>query len=367
MGLRAHYSKVLLMTRWIAFLVTVFSALISEAAFAESFKIGVIAPLSGPLASYGQATRRGIEFAVAMNSDAFKDLEFYYEDSQYDGKTSIAAFRKLVERDKVNFIYVWGVLSSEVIAPLVTKTKVPTLVYTLDENIHLKNPWLIRSQATPKQYGAKLQEHLAKNKLKKLAIFKVDLAYYTAMYDGLNSTLTNDQKVVLVESFPPSELDFKTSIAKLRQSGVDAVGVYLIPGQIAQLFSQLAQLRIKLPAFGTEDLGTRSEINRATSAMEGAVFAINAVDPAFTESYQKNFGDDTTIGNAAHAFDIAILLSRIRRDKAFESVMTGFRNIDLEKGVLGIPNRTISHDGGVSLTFPTSLGAIRNGVVVALE
>lgn len=332
---------------------------------AAPLKVGIIVPLSGPLAIYGVATRQGIELAVNEDPAAFKDIEFLYEDSQYDGKASISAFRKLTQHDRINVMYVWGTLPTEVIAPLSKTAKIPTILFTVDGNIHRNNPWVIRTQATPAQFGTKLSDYLAAKGLKKLAIFKVDIVYYTAMYEGLKDALRNDQSIVLLESFAPDQMDFRSSVSKLKGLAVDAVGVYLIPGQIAQLYRQLSEQGEVHATFGTEDLGTKSEIEKFPSLMEGAALVRNVVAASFADLYGKRYGDVTHLGHAAHAYDIAYYLTLIPEGATPERFMEVFRKAPLRNGPLGVPERQTTPQGGVSFTFPVSVGIIENGAVVS--
>src|ERR1700741_4489209 len=72
----------------------------------EAFKVGVIAPLSGPLTEYGDAFKNGI--MMATNESANKHVQFIFEDSAYDPSKAISAFYKLRDTDKVNMVFNWG-------------------------------------------------------------------------------------------------------------------------------------------------------------------------------------------------------------------------------------------------------------------
>ena len=66
-------------------------------------KIGVIVPLSGEGAQFGEEIKNGIEIALKQNNlrDRF---EIIYEDGKIDPKTSLSAYQKLSSLDKVNII-----------------------------------------------------------------------------------------------------------------------------------------------------------------------------------------------------------------------------------------------------------------------
>ena len=72
------------------------------------FIVGAILPLSGRSADYGVAAKNGIELAREENPELFSNIRFLYEDSLYDGKTTITTFNKMKSIDKANLVFVWG-------------------------------------------------------------------------------------------------------------------------------------------------------------------------------------------------------------------------------------------------------------------
>jgi outer membrane PBP1 activator LpoA protein len=64
----------------------------------DRFVVGLILPLSGELADYGAALRRGFELAEEDAPERFKYLDLRYQDSQYDQKTALSAFRFLEQQ-----------------------------------------------------------------------------------------------------------------------------------------------------------------------------------------------------------------------------------------------------------------------------
>src|SRR4051812_32826752 len=84
----------------------------------KPFIVGVVAPMTGPLAEDGVATHNGIELAKKQHPEMFKSLSFIFEDSQYDAKQAVTAYIKLRTVDHADLIYVWGNPTSEAVAPL---------------------------------------------------------------------------------------------------------------------------------------------------------------------------------------------------------------------------------------------------------
>ena len=78
-----------------------------EAPESTVVKIGMVGPLSGGAATYGQSVRNGVEIAVkeANENNEIEGvvLELFAEDSEGDWSKAANAFSKL-EQDKVNVI-----------------------------------------------------------------------------------------------------------------------------------------------------------------------------------------------------------------------------------------------------------------------
>ena len=117
----------------------------AQTARSEKFKVGVIAPLSGPLAEYGLAAKNGIEMAKNKNPENFKNIEFIYEDSQWVPKMALSAFDKLRSVDKVSIVLNWGNPTTEALAPVAELSKTPLIGMTLDPKVGKGKKYVVRS------------------------------------------------------------------------------------------------------------------------------------------------------------------------------------------------------------------------------
>jgi hypothetical protein len=84
-------------------------------------KIGVIAPLTGPFADYGEEVRKGVEAGIGSD----QGVQLIFEDEKCDPKTAVSAFQKLASVDHVKFIIGPGCGSpQEAVAPLLAENRV---------------------------------------------------------------------------------------------------------------------------------------------------------------------------------------------------------------------------------------------------
>src|SRR6187402_2557156 len=93
----------------------------------KEVKIGVMLPLTGEGATWGNNAKNAIQLAIDeidRRPTRFK-YKFIFEDSRTDAKTAVTSFTKLTQVDKVKYSIV-DMISSNVlaIAPIANKDKV---------------------------------------------------------------------------------------------------------------------------------------------------------------------------------------------------------------------------------------------------
>ena len=82
-------------------------AMLGAAAFSDTIKVGVIGPMSGPFALYGQNFKTGIDTWVAEHGSkvAGHDVEFIYRDEGSPNPAhSKALAQELLVKDKVDYL-----------------------------------------------------------------------------------------------------------------------------------------------------------------------------------------------------------------------------------------------------------------------
>jgi hypothetical protein len=77
----------------------------------------------------------------------------------------------------------------------------------------------------------------------------------------------------------------------LRRDSPDALGIFLLPGQVAQFYTELQKQNVNVPSFGSDVFDSVSEIKAAHGAMNGAVLAHHVVTDSFRTSYVEKFGN----------------------------------------------------------------------------
>src|SRR5438128_10541479 len=139
-------------------------------------RIGVIEPLSGPVAASGNYVRMGAEIARdwinARGGGDGRKVELRIEDNKSDPKEAASAAEKLIVRDRVPAIMgAWGSSMTLAAMPKLEEYGVPMIVETSSAASITKrgNPWIFRISPPSEMEALGLEKYL-----KDLGVKKAD-------------------------------------------------------------------------------------------------------------------------------------------------------------------------------------------------
>ncbi len=182
--------------------------------------LGVLLPLSGPYAQFGEESLRGVLLAAAVFGDPQREgdsLRVVVRDSQGQPAVAAAAVRELASDDEVAAI-VGPLLSGECegSAAAAQELQVPLLALTAREEIARDRSFVFRLRTRPAEETALLVEHARALGAERFAILYRDDAYGRGLR-GLfwDAVEARGGRVVSVASYPPGARDFAEPIRRL--------------------------------------------------------------------------------------------------------------------------------------------------------
>lgn len=348
--------------------------LVASCALADErvFRLGVSCPLSGILAEYGMAVRNGIELARREDPHAFKSVQFIFEDSQWEPKVAVSAFRALQTQHKADLVFNWGNPTSEAVAPIAEQARVPTLVMSSDSKIAEGRRYIVRTINSAAQLGERLAREVTSRGYRSIGVVLADNSYVGGVIEGFRDALQTDHSVDIVARVALDTQDFRSVIAKMKTRNFDVLGVMLISGQISGFYRQMKALHLVKPSFGPDFLDSKNELVAAGGAVEGAFHPNFDVVDSFRVRYEKQFGNDAQIPFAANAYDVANVVARLfgREEKARpspEGIIDRIRAIRDYSGANGTMTVVRGKGDDYYFEYPLVIKEARSGSSITLH
>jgi branched-chain amino acid transport system substrate-binding protein len=291
----ARAASVVLAAAWV---------LMAGAAAADSIKIGMVVPMSGPGAESGRFQAQGAKLAAeeinAAGGVLGRPLELVIEDDQTTNPGTVLAFSKLAgDADIPAFIGPIRSTQIHAMAPDVLKLGKPVLIGGTDPALtHMGNAWLFRFRPND-GYSARVIADFGVKTLgkQKWAIVHSTDAFGTAGMKNLVEALKGlGIEPVLVQGYPNNSQDFTPVALAVKQSGADVMGTYMTFEQDQGIFAkQLRQLGVTLSWVGSPTTVTTTALKLAGPALYGSYAVVdfnkdaNPAAKAFSAKYEAAF------------------------------------------------------------------------------
>ena len=198
-------------------------------ASSTEIKIGNIMPYSGPAAAYGLIGKTVAAYFKKINAEGGingRKINFISYDDGYNPQKAVEAARKLVEDDRVLFVFQsLGTPSNSAIQKYMNDTHVPQLFVASgatkwDDPVN--HPWTMGWQPNYQTEGRIFGQYLLANQPRgKIAILYQNDEYGKDYMKGLKDALAGAIPVVAEASYETSDANLNTQMAKLKTSGAD--------------------------------------------------------------------------------------------------------------------------------------------------
>lgn len=349
----------------IILLLILLAPIINASAERSQVRIGVIAPLTGGLATIGNALKNGIELARSENPALFKNISFIYEDDQYDSKQSVAAYQKLKQIDGVSLVFGFGDALGYSIGAMTDRDRLPLINFNFDAGPARGKQFLIRAMNHTEQYAGKLASYISKAPNQQWSIVQADASFFGAMVRGVINEAKSKVRVITPLVFTPSESDFRSSILKLKRFNTDRVGLFLTPDQLLNFVRQARLLNFETSYFGTDLFETAASLSTDPSMFSGSIYPDNEVSSSFREKYLSTYGNEAQQTFAGSGYDMALLVAELLQanpNSAGEKLMNQFKQVANRPGVLGSFSFISEPEYGMYFSYPIRVKQIQDRV-----
>jgi len=214
------------------FVAALATALLTGTALADTIKVGVIGPFSGPFALQGKNFQAGIQAYQALNGDSVGDhkVEIVYRDvPQADPAQSAALAQELVVKEGVQYLAgFYFTPDAMAAAPLLEQANVPMVIFNAATSaIVTKSPYVVRTSFTTWQTSAPMAKVAKAKGIEKVITVVSD---YGPGVDAETAFKGEGGTVVETIRMPLSTNDFSPIMQRVKDSGAQAVFAFLPSG-----------------------------------------------------------------------------------------------------------------------------------------
>ena len=268
-------------------------------------KIGVILPMTGDAAVYGEPLAKLIQLAVdevnAAGGVGGEQAEVIIEDGKCDGTAAANAAQKLINVDGVEVI-LGAFCSSESLSvvPIAEAAKVAVISPgSSSPKLTGISEYFVRNYPSDSTQGSVLANIAYNDKgWKKVAFLQEQTDYALGVYTAFTETFTKLGGTVTKEEFPSEMTDFRSIITKARAGNPDAVFVDTqTPAVAVRVLTQMDQIGWKAPLLVSDIVpGDPATVTGNAALLEGAIgaeFGVNADNSKFkamVAAYEAKYG-----------------------------------------------------------------------------
>jgi branched-chain amino acid transport system substrate-binding protein len=258
----------------------------------EPVKIGVIQPLSGPVAASGNYIWLGAQIARdAVNARGGvlgRPVQLIIEDNKSDPKESASAAEKLIARDKVSaLVGAWGSSMTLAVLPKLEEYGVPMVVETSSAASITKrgNPWVFRIMATSEMEALGMEKYVGAMKIKKADFLAVNTDWGRGAVTAFGDVLKRQGATVgTVEFMDQAATDMNAQLTKIKATGGDTLFITTGPEQLILALKQAQEQRITRTVITTGGSGLPDLMAKGAGQAAEGLYSILFSLPWFPEA-----------------------------------------------------------------------------------
>ncbi len=332
-------------------------ALLGGMAYAKEVKIGVVLPLTGNIAAFGQTSKAGLDIAAAENNKLSNGdtVKLVVVDDRGDKVEAATAVKRLLDKDKVSVI-LGEVASSNsmAMAPVAEKAKTPMITHaSTNPRVTKGKKYVTRACFIDPFQGAVMAKYALNQGLKTAVVvtdakqdYSVGLskAFKKAYTAGGGKIL----KTILINS---GDKDFNAQVAALKEAKPAIVAFTGYYPEAALMLKQARDMGVKTPFIGADGTGFPQLVKIAGKAAEGFMYTdhfneaaasspeAKAYIAAYHKKYKKPADSMGALAADAYGMIMQAMNNCIKAGKASddkECINSNLRNTKGYKGITGV-------------------------------
>ncbi|RZL58435.1 MAG: amino acid ABC transporter substrate-binding protein [Variovorax sp.] len=297
----------------------------------DPVKIGLVVPLSGGSSPIGVSVRDGVRLAVseinARGGVLARPIQLVERDDESKNERGVQIAQEFVNKEKVaaviGFVNTGPALAAqrfyqEARIPAMTTTATGTVV--TQQFRDQPDDYVFRVSASDAiQAAMMVDEAVGRRKFTRVALLADSTNYGQLGREDLLKALSGKGITpVVVEKFNVKDVDMTAQLLRAKEAGAEALLVYGVGPELAQIANGMQKLGWKVPMIGSWNLAMANFIDNAGANGDGATMPQTFIQDSdrprhreFVQAYQKAFKVDRipVPSPAAQAYDSTYLLA----------------------------------------------------------
>jgi len=340
----------------------------------ETVKLGLIAPLTGDVKTFGESSKNAFLMAVEDYSKSGKyRIQTFIADDRNDATEGTNAALKLITQDTVSGII--GPLTSKVAIPvseLADKNKIPMITGTAtNPKVTIFNnkrkPYVFRACFIDSFQGTVGANFSLKDLKAKTAAVLYDVGndYSKGLAEFFKSTFEKGKgQIIGFESYQKDDVDFSALITKIAQGKPEIIYLPDYYNKVALIAKQIREKGLKGVMIGGDGWDSPDLIKVGGSAILGNYFTNHysterkdKIAGAFIDKYRQKHGlVPDSFGALTYDATMIFLQSLDKAPKPTgEELVKVLKGLKIYKGVTG------------SISFDANGDAVKSAVILKVE
>ncbi len=293
-------------------------------------KIGVIIALSGPIAPVGISIMNAVKMADDK-FDAADEVQFLFEDDQFQAKHAVTAAEKLISQDKVAGLITFSAATSAAVSQLAERRRIPMVGVTALAGIGKGKRYVYSLYLAFEQQVGLLLDAVRHSSFRRVGMV-------TTVHDSMlefrdHFKAKEPSRIVRDEEVNPGDIDLAAVATRILAQKPDVIVTFLLPPQIAAATKLLRDQGFTGPFIGGPPLFNPPEIKAARGAMDGALLPGPSSNGSgeFLARYQERF-HEPCISEGLYGYDAAALMIKAAQSGDIEAFLMSATAFD---GLLG--------------------------------
>jgi len=339
-----------------------------------ALKIGVILPLTGDAAIYGQAMKNGIQ--LAYDESPIKNrIELVFEDDMGQNTKASSAIASLLTKNVSVVIGGAQSKTADVIIPVISKNHIP-LVSPGASSVDFDSvsEWFFRLWPSDSFDGKIIADYVYNQNVNEgIAVFYTNSKYGVGVKNVFERRIKeNKGNILFSEPFSEGMKDFRTQLVKIKQSGAKSL---FLPGyfeEVSIIIKQIRELGIDIRIYGTSSFHDEKLIESLKNSLNGVIFSYpdfnleeeNTTTISFSKSYFNKYHvkADVFAVNSFDCFKVIeyVAMHGVTDSKSIRNELSKIQNFHGAGGIF-------SFDNHGSVIKPFSIYKIESGKYVLLK